>query len=179
MKRRIRLAALLGLLACSQMGERAFAAEVQIAGSAKFTNQVCRALALLKTRDAEAYAIVTNNVGRIREADRSGMWAYQTPPTYDMSDATAFASVTWCAATIAHDSFHSKLYHDFQKTRGGEVPDAVWIGTAAEQQCMKHQLAVMERIGAAKHEIDYARKEADGHYAKDNESWQDYEKRKW
>jgi len=37
------------------------------------------------------------------------------------------------------------------------VPDDVWTGTAAEQQCMKHQLAVMEHIGATKGEIDYAK----------------------
>jgi hypothetical protein len=59
------------------------------------------------------------------------------------------------------------------------VPDAVWTGNAAERQCMKHQIVVMERIGASQWEIDHAKKQADGHYAKGNETWQDYEKRKW
>jgi hypothetical protein len=107
------------------------------------------------------------------------MWAYKTPPTYEMSDSTAFYSLSWCAATIAHDSYHSKLYHEYQKTHGGDVPAAVWTGTAAEQQCMKHQLDVMQRIGATQWEIDYAKKQADGHYAKDHETWEDYNKRKW
>ena len=102
------------------------------------------------------------------------MWAFKTPPTYEMTDSNALYSRTWCAATIAHDSFHSKLYHDYQKAHGSEVPDAVWTGTAAERQCMKHQLAVMERIGATMQEIDYAKKMADGHYVKDNETWKDY-----
>ncbi|MGD0090508.1 MAG: hypothetical protein ABSE73_11365 [Planctomycetota bacterium] len=149
-------------------------------GSERFRDQVRQALLLLKGKDPDAYTIVTNYIGRIQEGERSGMWAYKTPPTYEMTGTTAFYSLTWCAATIAHDSFHSKLYHDYQKAHDGKVPDAVWTGKEAEQQCMKHQLAVMERIGATKWEIDYAKKQADGHYVKDNESWADYKKeRKW
>jgi hypothetical protein len=144
--------------------------ETEIVGSARFSDQVRQAMILLKTRDPDAYTIVTNYVGRIEEGKISGMWAYKNPPTYEMSDLTAFSSVTWCAATIAHDSFHSKLYHDYLKAHG-HVPNDVWTGTAAEQQCMKHQLAVMEHIGAAKSEIDYAKTQADGHYANEKRTW--------
>ena len=107
------------------------------------------------------------------------MWAYRKPPTFEMSDATAFYSVTWAAATIAHDSFHSKLYHDYLKAHGGRVPPGVWTGIAAEQECTKHQLAVMKRIGASKHEIDHALTRMDGHYTKDGETWDEYRKRTW
>jgi hypothetical protein len=107
------------------------------------------------------------------------MWAYRTPPTFEMSDRTAFYSVTWAAATIAHDSFHSKLYHDYRKAHGGSVPDAVWTGTAAEQQCMQHQLEVMARIGATQWEIGHAKRQAGGHYVKDGETWNEYQQRKW
>jgi hypothetical protein len=144
--------------------------ETEIVGSARFTTQVQQAMTLLKTQDPDAYAIVTNYVGRIEEGKISGMWAYKNPPTYEMSDDTAFYSLTWCAATIAHDSFHSKLYHDYLKAHG-QVPNDIWTGTAAEQQCMKHQLAVMEQIGASKWEIDYAKTQADGHYANEKRTW--------
>src|SRR5215471_10116724 len=77
-------------------------AEPEIIGSARFTDQVQRAILLLKTRDTNAYAIVTNYVGRIQEGKRSGMWAYKTPPTYEMSATSAFYSLTWCAAIVAH-----------------------------------------------------------------------------
>jgi len=174
-----RLLALLSALVFSQTCDCARAFEPEILGSARFSNQVHQALLLLKDRDADAFAMVTNYVGRIKEGERSGMWAYKTPPTYELNGATAFYSLTWCAATIAHDSFHSKLYHDYRKTQGKRVPDAVWTGTAAEQQCMKHQLATMQRIGATQWEIDYARKQADGSYVPDHETWKDYKKRKW
>ena len=155
------------------------AAEPEIIGSLRYSNQVHQALSLLKVRDTNAYAIMTNYVGRIKEGDHSGMWAYSTPPTYEMSDTTAFYSLTWCAATIAHDSFHSKLYHDYQQSHRGPVPDEIWSGRAAEQKCMKHQLIVMQHIGATQLEIDWAKKQADGHYAKENESWDDFNHRKW
>ena len=148
-------------------------------GSVGFSNQVHQAILLLRARDVDASAVVTNYVGRIQEAERSGMAVDKTPPTYEMSDTTAFYSLTWCAATIAHDSFHSKLYHEYQKAHVGWVPNSVWTGTGAEQKCVKHQLTVMERIGATKQEIDYAKTQADGHYVKDNETWHDHKKRKW
>ncbi|MDB6108447.1 MAG: hypothetical protein JWR69_197 [Pedosphaera sp.] len=163
----------------SAPGREVSAARLEISGSPRFSNQVHQALLLLKERDVEAYTIVTNYVRRIQPGKHSGMWAYKTPPTYEMTDATAFYSLTWCAATIAHDSFHSKLYHEYQKAHDGPVPDVVWTGTAAEQQCMQHQLAVMQRIGAPQREIDHAKQEADGQYVKDKETWGDYEKRKW
>lgn len=160
-------------------GNRAAAADLEIVGSVQFSNQVHQALMLLRSRDTNAYVIVTNYVRRIQQGERSGMWAYKTPPTYEMSESTAFYSVTWCAATIAHDSFHSKLYHEHRHAHAGPVPDRVWTGTTAEKLCMKHQLLVMERIGSSPAELDHAKSQQDGHYAKDKESWQDYKKRKW
>ncbi len=152
---------------------------IQIAGSARYCDQVREALQLLKNRDASDYAIVTTYVKRIEEGPHSGMWAYRDPPTFEMSDVSAFSSVTWCAADIAHDSYHSKLYHDYRNAHGGYVPDDVWKGREAEQKCMKHQLAAMERIKAPQPEMDWARQNADGHYVKDNEDWQDFEKNDW
>src|ERR1043166_3256033 len=151
--------------------------EPEIVGSLRFSNQVQNALLLLKARDAEAYCIITNYVGRIERGSRSGMWAYKKPPTYEMSDTNAFYSLTWCAATIAHDSFHSKLYHDYRKDHPGGVPDTVWTGRVAERLCMKHQLSVMEHIGASKWEMEYAKRQEDGKYVKDGETWREYRKR--
>lgn len=151
----------------------------EIVGSEQFKDQVQQAMVLFQQRDLAAYEIVTNNVGRIEEGDRSGIRADETPTVYVMSDRTAFDSLTWCAATIAHDSFHSKLYHDYQKAHPGPVPDSIWAGRVAEQECMEHQLVVMHSIGASEEEISYARTQADGHYVTNAADWQEYKKRKW
>jgi len=105
-QRLICLLALALILPFLQGCNHARSSETEIVGSTRFSAQVHQALILLKTQDPDAYAIVTNYVGRIEEGKISGMWAYKDPPTYEMSDLTAFSSVTWCAATIAHDSFH-------------------------------------------------------------------------
>jgi|WetSurSiteA1Bulk_404760.scaffolds.fasta_scaffold59875_1 hypothetical protein len=140
----------------------------EIQGSDQFIDQVQKALLLLKERDVEAYAIVTTYIGRIQQNKLSGMDAAATPPTYYISDITAFASVTWCAATIAHDSFHSKLYHDYLKAHDGPVPSTIYKGREVERQCVKHQLAVMERIGAPAEEIFNAMQSEDGNFVDEN-----------
>lgn len=104
-------------------------------------------------------------MGKIEQAAHSGMLATADPPTFLMSDATAMYSLTWAAATIAHDAYHSKLYFDYKGAHPGtEVPDDAWSGTAAEAKCIKFQIAAMRRIGAAPHEIDHTAANYDGHY---------------
>jgi hypothetical protein len=173
------LLALALLLGCSREWHPAGVTELEIVGSPEFSNQVHRAVALLRERDLPAYVLLTNYVGRIKEADRSGMCAYDTPPTFELSAISALPSVTWCAAAIAHDSFHSKLYHDYRGPREREVPAPVWTGQAAERKCMAHQLSVMHRIGAPAPEIDWARSYADGRYVRDGETREDYLRRNW
>src|SRR3990170_2197269 len=67
-------------------------AGIRIEGQRAFVEQTRRALALLQSKAPEAFGIVQRHVGRIRQAERSGMRAEQDPPTYEMADATAFYS---------------------------------------------------------------------------------------
>jgi hypothetical protein len=166
----LRLKAFFRILYCSLFSKP------EIIGSPRFQIQVCAALRLLKTHDPKAYALVRNYVGRIQEGEHSGMWAFKTPSTFEISARTTFYSVTWCAATIAHDAFHAKLYHDYRKAHDGQVPDNVWTGKEVEQECMKQQLAVMAHIGASERELCWAIMQADGHYLDGNEN---HERRKW
>jgi len=129
--------------------------EIEIIGDQEFIRQVEAALTLLKDKDPEAFSMVEKYIGRIEQGDHSGMWAYKDPPTFELTDRTAFYSVTWCASVIAHDSYHSKLYHDYRSTHSGSVPDDVWRGVEAERQCIAYQLNVAIKIGAPQREIDY------------------------
>ena len=141
----------------------------EIIGSDRFQSRVRAALNLLATRDADAYDIVTRYIGRIEEASRSGMRADGDPPTFLLANAAASVSVAWAAAVIAHDSYHSKLYFDYRGSRPTHVPPRVWGGVDAEVICMRHQIAVMRRIGASKEEIDHAMARADGRYVDDSD----------
>src|ERR1039457_2618819 len=98
-----------------------------ILGTPQFAGQVAPALELLKTKSPRAYNLVTNQIGIIRQFPHSGMEADHHPPIFDLGDRSAAYSVTWLAGAIAHDSYHSKLYHDYLKTHWS-VPDEIWTG---------------------------------------------------
>jgi len=155
---------------------------IEIRGSKAFVVQVDRSLKLLENKAPYAYEIIINNVGRIEQGEHSGMWANITPPTFELNDRTAFYSVTWCAGSIAHDSYHSKLYHDYKKIHSGPVPDIIWGGQNVELECIKHQINALKQIGAPKLEIDHCRQQDGSHYDinKDGKyDWDDYKKRDW
>ena len=137
----------------------------EIVGDSKFQDRVREALSLLKSRDGPAYSVISGYVGRIEQSAHSGMRADSDPPTFLMSDASALYSVTWAAASIAHDAYHAKLYFDYRGAHpGSAVPADAWGGTVAEAKCTKFQVTAMRRIGAAQSEIDHALVNSDGHY---------------
>ena len=155
---------------------------IDIIGSDKFINQVSQSLKLIEAKDSNTLGIIKKYVGIIKEAEHSGMWAYKKPPVYDLADKTAFSSVTWCASTIAHDSYHSKLYHEYQAKYGKNVPDDIWTGIEAEKKCIGFQLYVAVKIGAPKYETDYLKSLDGTHYDINNNGksdWDDYNKRNW
>jgi hypothetical protein len=146
---------LLFLALVTLLSAQALGAGIEIRGSERFKSTVTNALALLATKAPESYQVVTNYIGVIEESEHSGMNAEATPPVFDLNDNSAFYSVTWCAGDIAHDSFHSKLYHEYQTTHSGSVPDDVWIGHAAEIKCLKFQVTALKEIDAPRNEIVY------------------------
>ncbi len=156
--------------------------DIDVVGNETFIVQVKKAQELMKNKAPEEFEIIKNYVGLIRQAEHSGMLAYSQPPTYELNDRTAFYSITWCAGTIAHDAYHSKLYNDYKRSIGGAVPDDVWMGQDAEKKCMGFQVEVMKKIGSPEHEIRYLNSldgtyydvNKDGRYDED-----DYKKRDW
>lgn len=165
------------LLICS-----ASSMAIDIEGSQKYTQQVEKCLGLLQAKAADDYAFVLGNIGVIEQNERSGMLAWANPPRYQMSDVTAFYSLTWCAGTIAHDAYHSYLYHQYQSEHSGKPPYEVWGGVAAEKLAIDFQLQVMQKIGATDHELKYL-KSLDGTHGDVNKDGkldgQDYQQRNW
>jgi hypothetical protein len=155
---------------------------VDIEGSQGYQRQVKRCLKLLSQKAPKEYKLVTDYIGVISQSKRSGMRAWENPPRYQMSDKTAFHSLTWCAGTIAHDSYHSYLYNKYLPVGGGKPPYDKWAGITAEKKAIKFQLTVMIKLGASKHEINYL-KSLDGTHGDLNKdgrfSKEDYDKRYW
>jgi len=156
---------------------------LQIKGSTRFVDQVVRALTLLRDKSPVAYAIVTNHVGSIKQAKRSGMRLDVVPPTFELADPTAFYSLTWCAGSIAHDSFHAKLYQDKVKEIHAALPAGDWSAQVEEEkQCLAHQLHVLRAIGAPLLELNHCAAQ-DGTHPDVNRDgkydWDDYRQGDW
>ncbi len=156
---------------------------IAIVGDPGFVEQTQGALRLLEAQAPEAYDKVLTYVGVIEQSERSGMWAYEVPPRYAVSDVTAFYSLTWYASTIAHDATHSELYHEYQAAHPGEpVPSDVWTGFEVERFCNAYQLDVLTRIGGPAHEVDYLAGLSGTHCDIDGDldcDWDDFEGRDW
>ncbi len=159
-----------------------FASAIEIRGNQKYKRQVQACLNLLATKAPQDYALVKRYVGVISQGDRSGMWAWETPPRYEMSDTTAYHSLTWCAGTIAHDAYHSFLYQRHKGVSSKQPDYDKWAGPGAERKAIEFQVKVMKKIGASDHQINYL-KSLDGHHGDVNKDGkldkQDYKLRNW
>lgn len=163
-------------------GETEYYDEMELMGNARFILQVQSSLHLLMEKAPDEYAMVKKYIKIIKLGEKSGMWAHVNPPIYVMSEKSAYASITWCASIIAHDSYHSKLYHEYESEHPGYVPAEVWTGVEAERRCNEHQLKVLEKIGAPGSEIEYLKSLDGTHFDVDkdgNYHQQDYDKRNW
>ena len=155
---------------------------IEIEGSSKYRGQVEACLDLLSKKAQREYQFIKDHIGIISQNGKSGMRAWENPPRYQMSDTTAFYSISWCAGTIAHDAYHSFLYKKYSPINGGKPPYEKWAGTSAEKKSIKFQLSVMRKIGASNHEISYL-KSLDGTHGDVNGDGklnnEDYKLRDW
>lgn len=109
------------------------------------------ALSLLEKKAFEDYTTVRKYIGIIDCVEKgSGMFAYETPPRYQVGKKTYYYSdALWYAGTIVHDACHSKLYNDYRTQHPfTSVPPNVWMGKNAEEKCLDIQYEASKKIGA-------------------------------
>ncbi len=156
---------------------------IKIIGSSKFVTQTHSALALLETKAPNAFIKAQTHIGVIEQGEHSSIWAWETPPRYEVGDATAFFSVTWYASTIAHDATHSELYAQYQAAHPGvPVPEDAYGGVEVERFCNAYQIEVLKHIGAPQSEIDYMYTLDGNHCDLDSDGdcdMNDYQNRDW
>ena len=128
---------------------------IELVGDTDFVARTQNALGTIK-KSAKAYELITKYLGRIQQASSSSMLADVDPPTYAVGSHTYNSSVTWYASTIVHDSYHSKLFHDYLALNGN-VPGDIWTGETAEMMCLEIQIAFLEEIAAPRSEIEHAK----------------------
>ena len=174
---------LLGFLLFLNVSSTRYVDGLEVVGNSRFQEQVKGALALLREKSPDAYEIITNHIRAIVQARRSGMRLDLAKPTFELANPTAYYSLTWCASCIAHDSMHSKIYHDYMRAHAGVRKPEDWSSHVEEEKkCNAHQLQVLRDLGAPFVEIDHCASQ-DGTHADVNRDgkydWDDYEKGKW
>lgn len=127
----------------------------EIRGAPAFKTRTLEALALLER--SEAFTRAAPYIEIIKEADHSGMRAYDARPVYEVGFRTWNYSAPWYAGTIAHDGYHSLLYHVAKGTGAAEPPASAWTGAEAERKCLKFQARVLREIKADPALIKYVR----------------------
>jgi len=127
---------------------------LDLTGSPEFIAKTREALDQLKR--TKCFKVVKQYVAIIKESETSGMEAYLARPSYGVGKRTWQAGAVWYASTIAHDAFHSKLYHDAKdKLKGKEPPETAWTGKEAEKKCLRFQADALRQMRAEKRQIDY------------------------
>lgn len=146
---------------------------IHLEGDSSFIEKTVSALSLL--RNLPHFVEVKNYIGIIRQARRSGMKAYDTPPTFEVGNPTANHSPIWYASAIVHDAHHSFLYHaEKKRLNGAEPAEESWTGQAVENICLQVQLNVLKALNADSQVIEHVERLIGNPTYQDN-----YEARDW
>jgi len=118
---------------------------IAIIGSPEFISKTKAALKILE--QTPEFCIIQSSLGAIESTKHSGVNVCQVPPTYMVGDVTSRSSLLWHASTIAHDAYHSFLYHYEKERLGGKEPVLEsWTGKEAEKSCLVFQLGVLQKF---------------------------------
>jgi hypothetical protein len=84
------------------------------------------------------------------------MYACEDPPRFAVGRVTRDSGAIWYAGAIAHDSCHSWQYNEYAKDHPVEkVPEKLFSGQAAEEECARYQYGVLEKLGAPEKMLAY------------------------
>ena len=155
-------------------------AGIEIRGRSEFVRRTEEALELL--RNLPHFPEIQRHIAIIKQGRRSGMWAQAKRPTFAVGRRTWSHSALWYAGAIAHDAYHSKLYHDAKRETANPPPDC-WTGPEAERKCLAFQIEALKALGADDATVAYLEKlrknpTYQGHH-KGWRSWRDYLGRRW
>lgn len=129
--------------------------KIKVVGNNEFITQTKSSLEILKNLAPIAFEKIQKYIGTIEQGEFSHMWAFESPPRYEVSNKDSFYSIKWYAGAIAHESKHSELYQEYQAKHGLPVPDNIWSSDKAEKTCIDYQIDIMKKINAPQLDIDF------------------------
>lgn len=127
--------------------------KIIIDGSPEFIEKTKNALKLLSDT---SFPSIKYYLGRITQAEYSGMRAWEKIPTFQVGETTWKSPTEWYASTIAHDAYHSFLYHDYdERYEKISVTPQAWKGAKMEKKCLEFQHKILKELNANEEDIRY------------------------
>lgn len=131
---------------------------IVIHGCKDFVHCSKEALSLLLSK-SESFHTVKSYLGRIEQGKTSTIHVNTDVPTFEVNERTWRHSVIWYAGAIAHDTYHSYLYHIHKiKNIGNEPHPDSWRGSNAESICLDFQLKVLIELEAPESILEYIKR---------------------
>jgi hypothetical protein len=152
-----------------------------------FFNKIKNAITLLKEKSPDEFKIMQSVIVKIRATRASGANYNEEVMTIDIARRTFDASLEWLASVLIHETQHIKKYKDTGKKYGDaylltDKKAALQVMIDEELECNKIQVAVLEKVGGARYEIDYLKAQKGDHFDIDKDGdydWDDYNLRNW
>lgn len=152
-----------------------------------FKSRVKTAILTLKERAPDDFAIMQKYIVKIRAFRASGANYNAAVMTIDLGAKTVNASMTWLTSVLAHETHHIRKYKETGKKLGDahlmkDKKAALQVMIDEELECNRVQIAVLEKIGAPRFEIDYLKAQKGDHFDIDKDGdydWEDYQARDW
>jgi len=146
---------------------------IKIEGCDYFKVNTLKALHLIKNKLPEEYNAVLNYINKIKQGNNSQWFENNLINKIFSFGELTYSSLIECyASSIVHDSYHSKLYHDYCKTYGTtNVPYNVYGGENGEYACLEYQISFLEKINAEKSLIDQAKSSRMTHWWETDINW--------
>jgi len=121
---------------------------IHVKGDDEFIKKTEEALCLIKDQAPKSYSMLTNYHFRIQRRKQSGITVESTPPVFYVGNPTFNGALHWYASCIVHDAYHLKLYKDYRKKYGKNVPVTVFTGREPENMCLSAQQVFYSEIKA-------------------------------
>lgn len=138
-------------------------------------NQNCqvdtkKALDLIKEKAPEEYIFVNKYIGVIECKNQgSGMYATETPPRFQVGDATRQTGTLWYASAIIHDSCHSKQYQDRKNDKTPRNQQD--LKRQSEEECLTFQAQAIKKMGGSQELVDYVKNQINTNYWNTENRW--------
>ncbi len=165
----------------AQRVQRTLEHPISIVGDSMYVEHIKKCLDLLATKSTQDYEFVIRYIGEVVKSRSSGIDVRSNPPSFKLSEKSAYYSLTWCSSILVHDAFHSFKHQERIKLGQDYLRNSEQV-FAEEREANARQINTLLAIDAPQWEINHMKKQ-DGRHGDVNKDgkydWEDQQLRNW